>query len=124
MGTRKVSAMTIPVPAAHVVDDVRKAWLTLLLGIPVAFFLAFGVGEGLLSALGYDPADPLNRPPFWAGAISTIPALLVFAAPAFLATRFARRAAGAGDRRGWLPAGIAIALAVAFVVLNTVPLGQ
>lgn len=101
--------------------DVRRAWLALL-AVPLAFLAAFGVGEGLIALLGYPVGG--ERPPFWAGALATVPALAVFALPAVLGTKFARRAARAGDARGWWPAGIAIALAVAFAVLNVVPMGQ
>lgn len=102
--------------------DVRNAWLSMLL-LPVAFFGAFLVGEGLIGLLGYPVGG--EQPPLWAGALATVPALVVFALPAGLSSWFAARANRRHrDRRGWVPAGILIALAVVFTVLNTVPMGQ
>ncbi len=49
---------------------------------------------------------------------STIPALVVFAAPAFASWWCARRAAAGGDGRGRPPALIATAVAVGFAALN------
>jgi hypothetical protein len=37
--------------------DLRRSWVAVAL-VPVAFVLAMLVGEGLLSAQGYDPATP------------------------------------------------------------------
>lgn len=102
--------------------DVRNAWLSMLL-LPVVFLGAFLVGEGLIGLLGYPVGG--ERPPMWAGVLATVPALVVFALPAVLASWFAARASRRRrDRRGWVPAGILIALAVGFAVLNTVPMGQ
>ncbi|WP_156875873.1 hypothetical protein [Ornithinimicrobium pekingense] len=102
--------------------DVRNAWLSMLL-LPVVFFGAFLVGEGLIGLLGYPVGDA--RPPLWAGVLATVPALAVFALPAVLSSWFAARASRRRrDRRGWVPAGILVALAVGFTVLNTVPMGQ
>lgn len=104
---------TTRAPAAH--HDVRNAWLAVLL-LPLAVAGAFLVGEGLIAALGW-PGDDA-RPPVWAILTATLPTLAVFAVPALASSWFARRAAGAGDRRGWLPAGLLIAATVLFVATN------
>ncbi|MFK5632991.1 MULTISPECIES: hypothetical protein [unclassified Ornithinimicrobium] len=96
--------------------DVRNAWLSMLL-LPVAFVGAFVVGEGLASLLGH-PVGGAERAPLWSILVASVPALLVFFVPAAVSAWFARRAAARGDRRGWLPAGILTAVAVAFVGIN------
>ncbi len=97
-------------------DDVRNAWLALLL-LPLAFGGAFFVGEGLSSLLGY-PAGGDTRPPVWVMLTATVPALVVFALPAVIASWFARRASAVDDRRGWVPAGILVALTILFIGMN------
>lgn len=54
----------------------------------------------------------------WAAALALVPALVVFAVPALLASWFAHRAAARGDRRGEVPAGILIGVAVLFTLMN------
>lgn len=115
------SVPATPSPADPARADVLRAWLCLLL-LPVAFFGAFVVGEGIIGLLGYPVGG--DQPPYLLGMVATIPALVVFAIPALVATHYARRAARAGTRTGWIPAGILLALTLAFVVLNTVPMGQ
>jgi hypothetical protein len=104
--------------------DVRAAWLCLLL-LPGAFlgaFLAaflgyFLVSEGLLPLVGRSVEG--SDLPVWADLVAMVPTFVVFALPAVLSGWFARRAAAAGDRRGWIPAGVLVVLAVLFVVVNT-----
>lgn len=105
-------------PVEHADHDVRNAWLSVLL-LPVAFGLAFLIGEGLISALGYPVGETaVDDPPLWAILVATVPALLVFCVPAAVSSWFARRAALRGDRRGWVPAGLLIAAAVLFIGMN------
>jgi hypothetical protein len=96
--------------------DVRKAWLSMIL-VPFAFIGTFFIGEGLISLLGY-PVGEVTVPPFWAVVVASVPAMALFAVPALLATIFARRAAAAGDSRGWVPAVVLWAVTGGFVVLN------
>ncbi|HSP60648.1 MAG TPA: hypothetical protein VLO09_06270 [Ornithinimicrobium sp.] len=110
------TTMTRPVREDRAHHDVRNAWLSLLL-LPVAFVLAFVVGEGLASLLGH-PVGGAVEPPTWVILVSSVPALLVFFLPAVVSAWFARRAARHGDRRGWVPAGILTLVAVGFVALN------
>lgn len=104
-------------PADGAGDDVRRAWLSVLL-LPIAFGLSFLVGEGLIGLLGYPVGEMTNDPPLWAVLVSTVPALLIFCVPAFVATWFARRAASHGDRRGWVPATGLIIVSLAFIAMN------
>jgi hypothetical protein len=93
----------------------RRAWLSLL-GFVLTFPLAFLVGEGLASAMGYEVGDA--QPP-WAVAIAaTIPALVVFVLPAVLAVHFGRQAVRLGDRRARVPMAIGVVVAVGFVLTN------
>ncbi|WP_346008173.1 hypothetical protein [Janibacter terrae] len=96
---------------------VRNAWLSVLL-LPIAFGLAFLVGEGLIGLLGYPVGDGSSDAPLWAVLVSTIPALLVFCVPAVVSSWFARRGAFLGDRRGWVPAILLIIIALAFIAMN------
>lgn len=96
--------------------DVRYAWLSVLL-LPVAFVLAFLIGEGLIGLLGH-PVGGEGDTPLWAALAATIPALLVFCVPAMVSAWFARRAAAHGDRRGWVPAVLLGIIALAFIAMN------
>jgi hypothetical protein len=82
-----------------------------------SFVLAFIVGEGLISALGY-PSGGDAQAPWWAAVIAVIPALLVFVVPAGLSLYFGRRALRLGDDRARAPMIVAVAIAGGFVVLN------
>lgn len=101
---------------------VLAAWLALLLFVP-CFLLAFLVGEGLIGLLGYDVGGSAV-PPFWAGALATVPALVVFAVPLWPTWHFGRKARGRGARGAMIPFWIAAALVAVFTIQNTIPLGQ
>lgn len=96
----------------------RRAWWSLL-GFAPSFLLAFVVGEGLVSALGW-PVGGDEQAPWWAMLTATVPALVVFALPAFLAVHFGRRAVRLGDPRAKVPMWLAVAFAVGFALLNVV----
>lgn len=103
-------------PDPSAARDTSLAWWSLLGFVP-SFFLAFGVGEGLASLLGYPPGGA-EQAPVWAMLVATIPALLAFALPAFAATFFGRRAVRHGDRRGRTPMIVGIVIALGFVATN------
>ena len=105
--------MTMSVAERHAV---RRAWLSLLL-FPLSFAAAFGVGEGLASAFGHPPGDDESAP-VWVMLGAGVPAVLVFAVPAAGAWFFAVRAGNEDVHRVRLPAYLATALAVAFVLMN------
>ena len=94
----------------------RRAWWSLLGFVP-SFFLAFLVGEGLVSAFGY-PVGGDEQAPWWVAVVATTPALVVFALPAVLAVWFGRQAVRLGDVRARIPMIVGLVVAGAFVLLN------
>lgn len=96
----------------------RRAWWSLLGFVP-SFVLAFLVGEGILSALGYS-TDGYPQAPWWAVLTAAIPALVVFVLPAGFAAYFGRRAIRLGDDRGRTPVIVASVLVGAFLLQNGV----
>lgn len=94
----------------------RRAWWSLL-GFVLTFGLAFAVGEGLISALGY-PAGGEEQAPWWAALTAVVPALVVFALPAVFAVHFGRRAVAMGDPRGRVPMILAVVVAAGFALMN------
>ncbi len=110
---------TATVPSAHASPprddrDTRAAWACLV-AAPVAFVLAFVVGEGLSSALGWDGVGP---PVWWVGVLSVAAALVVFSIPAVLATWFWSRAHRRGDDRARVPAAVLVVLSLGFLAMN------
>ena len=93
----------------------RARWS--LLGFVPSLALAFAVGEGLISALGY-PSGGAERAPWWAMTVAVVPALVVFVLPAIAAVHFGRKAVRSGDARGRIPVRVAIVVATVFVLLN------
>ena len=91
------------------------AWWSLL-GYVLSFPLAFLVGEGLASAMGYSVGDP--QPSWPVVLVAVVPALVVFALPAVAAVRFGRRAVRLGDRWARVPMTIAVVVAAGFVLTN------
>jgi hypothetical protein len=96
--------------------DLRRAWLSLLL-FPVSFLAAVGIGEGLVSLMGYPSGGPESAPWFVA-VLAATPALVVFAVPGLLALAYGRRAARAGARSALVPAVLGTVVALGFVALN------
>ena len=94
----------------------RRAWWSLLGFLP-SFFLAFLIGEGLVSALGY-PVGGEEQAPWWVAVVAATPALVVFALPAVLAVWFGRQAVRLGDVRARVPMVVGVVVAGAFVLLN------
>lgn len=94
----------------------RRAWWSLLGFVP-SLALAFLIGEGLISALGY-PTGGADQAPWWAALVAATPALVVFVLPAVLAVHFGRRAMKLGDVRGRLPMIVGVVVAAGFVLLN------
>ena len=90
----------------------RYAWLSMLL-LPVAFLAGYMAANAVMSSMGY--SGDVRVPPGTA-ALAALPAVLIVALPALPASWFAARAARHGDGRGWLPAGLLIAVAVLFAL--------
>jgi hypothetical protein len=91
----------------------RRAWWSLAL-YPVSFGAAFGIGEGIITALTNDTVAA----EFWQILVAVIPALLVFAIPGILSVIQGRKAMRLGRKDGRVPAIIGAVIAVGFVMLN------
>ncbi len=98
--------------------DVRLAWVCVAAS-PVAFVVAFVVGEGTSTVLGYDGT---GIAPWWILVVTLVLALAVFCVPAALATWFWRRGLARGDDRGKLPAVMLITLSAGFLAMNLLAL--
>ena len=105
-----------PTPRTDGERFTRRAWWSLLGFVP-SFVLAFVVGEGLISALGY-PSGGADPVPWWAALVAVVPALVVFVLPAVASVSFARRALRHGDPRARVPMIVALVVAASFVLLN------
>lgn len=91
----------------------RRAWWAVV-AVPVALFAAFGIGEGLLSAVAGDSDEPAA----WQVAVAAIPALLVVLIPGVAAVWFGRRAVALGRPAGRLPMLLGGLATFGFVGLN------
>jgi Ni/Fe-hydrogenase subunit HybB-like protein len=97
-------------------DNSRRAWICVAL-IPVAFIVAMVVGEGLITALGYESGA--EQPvPFLVALLVGVPVTLGAMAPAALAVLFGRRARREGH--GLAVVAVAIGAAtLAFWIVTT-----
>jgi len=111
MSTRTVAHRPVPPEAAR---DRRRAWIALLL-YPVAFVLAFAVGEGLAAILGYEAGEEVA---WYVPVLAGIPAVVLFVVPGLLALKYGRRAMRGGDPGGLAPVVVGAVVAVAFVGIN------
>jgi hypothetical protein len=112
-----MNADQIPVPGFRDSKrDAAFAWLSLLL-YSVSFGAAFFVGEGLATWLFGWPETP--DPGLWEMLAVAVPALIVFALPAVPAWYFGMRAHRKGSRSGRVAAWVAVSIAAAFVVVNS-----
>lgn len=95
--------------------DYHRAWWSVAL-FPVGLVAAFVVGEGILSALGADPASPTGLQVLMAGT----PALALAALPGLAAFGFGRRAVRGGRAQAQVPMLLGGVGALGFVALNLV----
>ncbi|HEY6708155.1 MAG TPA: hypothetical protein VJB61_11260 [Actinomycetota bacterium] len=103
-------------PSKHADRDLRRAWVAVAL-LPVALVLAMVVGEGLISALGYQSGsqEPVPVGPV---LLAGVPALLILVAPGVAAVHYGRRAHRAGRREAIVAAWIGGVAAVMVVAQN------
>lgn len=94
----------------------RFAWLALLL-FPFSLAGAFLVGNWLATLVGV-PTGGSAVPSVWAALAVGVPAVLVFAIPAAVATLLCRRAARLGRHSAWAPAIVGAVLVVVFCAQN------
>lgn len=104
----------------HADRDLRRAWVAVGL-LPVGFVLAMVVGEGLISAMGYQSGgeEPI---PVGPTLVAGVPALLILVVPGMAAVYFGRRAAHGGRAAAMVPAWIGGVAAVAVVTQNLLAL--
>jgi hypothetical protein len=95
---------------------VARAWIAIGL-IPVFFFIAMSVGEGLTSLLRY-PAG--GAAPAWVTVVTDLAATVTVLLPCLAAVFFGRRANEAGDRRGLLPAVLGTSAGLGWLILTIV----
>jgi hypothetical protein len=92
-----------------------KAWWSLIL-FPVSFVVAFVIGEGLPTWLGFDAAE--QSPPWWAVALVFAVAAAIFASPLLVTAYFSNRAAEHGEAGARVPFIFALVLIAAFILVN------
>jgi fatty acid desaturase len=95
---------------------VARAWIAIAL-IPVFFFIAMAVGEGLMSLLGYPSG---GAAPAWVTVVTDVAATVTVLLPCLAAVFFGRRAYKAGDRRGVLPAVLGTGAGLGWLILTIV----
>jgi hypothetical protein len=84
----------------------------------VFFFIAIGVGEGVISLLGYTAGAGNN--PIWVSLVSDLAAIAVVLLPCVAAVIFGRRANKAGDRRGLFPVVLGTVAGLGWLILTIV----
>lgn len=99
--------------------DLSRAWLAVA-SIPVVFFLAFALGEGLYALLGYQPEDATE--PWWVAVVAGVPAIALFLVPCVAAVWLGNRARRQGRRAALAPMAIGAVLGTWMVVMNVVGL--
>ena len=113
-GTNRVPRRTAPMG-----DPGRRAllwaWVCVAL-VPPAFLLAFAVGEGLSSLLGYPVGGA--TPPVWVMWVASVPAILVFLVPCVGAVAYGQMARQAGARAGLWPLVIGAVIGISWLVTN------
>lgn len=94
----------------------RRAWWAVA-SIPVFLVVAFAVGEGVRSLLGYPSGSDI---PLWASLVTDLAVLLVCALPAVVAIVLGRRARRGGVSSALAPAVIGAVVIAAVLVLTIV----
>jgi hypothetical protein len=117
------TAKHVPPVGAHTSGgrntNLRMSWIATAL-IPVAFVLAFAVGEGLYALLGYKPEDASE--PLWVALVAGVPAIVLFLVPCAAAVWYGRKARAEGHRAALVPLAIGAVLGLWMLVMNTVSL--
>lgn len=99
--------------------DLTRAWIAVAL-IPVAFVLAFAVGEGLYALLGYKPEEAAE--PLWVALLAGVPAIALFLVPCAAAVWYGSRARADGRHAALLPMLVGAVLGLWMLIINTVSL--
>lgn len=105
-----------PVRTSDPATWLSRAWLSVAL-TPVFFFVAFAVGEGIISGLGYTSGGSL---PLRVTLLSDIGAVGAFLIPCVTAVWFGSKARRAGVHRAVVPMAIGIALGIGVLLLTII----
>lgn len=106
-----------PIQTSPAGVGLSRAWIAVAL-IPVFFILAFAVGQGLYTVMGYLPENA--GIPLWVDLVATIPTVAVFLVPCVAAVLYGRRVNSLGDRRGRVPLCIGALVGLGLLVLSVV----
>ena len=99
--------------------NLKRSWTAVAL-IPVAFVLAFAVGEGLYAMLGYKPEDATE--PLWVALVAGVPAIVLFLVPCAAAVWYGQKARAEGHRAALLPVAVGAVLGLWMLIMNAVSL--
>jgi hypothetical protein len=99
--------------------SLTRSWIAVAL-IPVAFVLAFAVGEGLYALLGFQPEDAPE--PLWVALVAGVPAIVLFLIPCAAAVWYGNKARVEGHRAALLPLVVGAVLGLWMLVMNAVSL--
>ncbi|WP_323098154.1 hypothetical protein [Intrasporangium sp. YIM S08009] len=97
--------------------NLTRSWIAVA-SIPVAFFVAFAVSEGLYALLGYKPEDATE--PLWVALAAGIPAIILFLVPCAAAVWYGNKARAEGHRSALLPLLVGAVLGLWMLVMTTV----
>jgi hypothetical protein len=103
-------------PSKRADRELRRAWVAVA-SLPVAMVLAMVVGEGLISALGYQSGGEQSVP-VGPALLAGVPALLILITPGVAAVYYGCRASRAGRSEAKVPAWIGGGAAVVVVAQN------
>ncbi|HEX9034824.1 MAG TPA: hypothetical protein VF834_23510 [Streptosporangiaceae bacterium] len=101
-------------PAPDSGPALTRAWIAVAL-IPVFLFVAFAVGEGLTSLLGY-PVGGSN--PAWVIILTNLATLIAALLPCLAAVFYASRARKNGIRRAIVPLAIGSIVGLGWLILT------
>ena len=96
---------------------VRRAWVAVAL-IPLFFFLAFALAQGLYTVMGYLPEN--DDAPLWVDMVCTVPSIAIFLVPCTAAVLYGWRANRVHDGRGIGALVIGLLAGLGFAVMSIV----
>lgn len=105
------------VPTGQQAPWLTRAWVGVVL-VPVFFFIAFAVGEGLSSMLGYEAGT--TDAPVWVVVLVSLVVVAIIAVPCAIAIHYGQKAVRAGDLRGRIPLVVGWVVGLGAIVLTLV----
>ena len=97
--------------------NLTRSWIAVA-SIPVAFVVAFAVGEGLYALLGYKPEDATE--PLWVALAAGLPSLVLFLVPCAAAVWYGNKARAEGHRVALVPLLLGAVLGLWMLVTTVV----